>query len=207
MVKPSVARDVTEATADAWVSEPALGEEQSRWSASASTWRSWNRMSPEHEFCEFVAAVVRLVKPEIVIETGVGQGFTTRRVAAALAPGSVLKGFESDDAWRERLARLSFFHGPTRLLAEEPTPTDDDLASVDLLVADSVFDFRFDEVRRWAALAQQGSYIVVHDIGNGHPAWTPHQRLGELITSLGINGVRLPNPRGSFLGQKSGPPG
>ena len=105
MVKPSVARDVTEATADAWVSEPALGEEQSRWSASASTWRSWNRMSPEQEFCEFVAAVVRLVKPELVIETGVGQGFTTRRIAAALASGSVLKGFESDDAWRERLAR------------------------------------------------------------------------------------------------------
>jgi tRNA A58 N-methylase Trm61 len=43
-------------------------------------------MSPEQEFCELVGALVGIVKPAFVIETGVGQGFTTRRVARALRP-------------------------------------------------------------------------------------------------------------------------
>ena len=159
-------------------------------------------MSPEHEFCEFVAALVRMAKPRLVIETGVGQGYTTRRIAAALAPGATLKGFESSPGWRKKLAELDFFDGETVTLAAEPTPTDDDLATVDLLVADSAQKYRPDEVRRWAELAKASSLIVVHDTGNGHPKWTPHHRMGELLASLGIRGLQLPNPRGSFVGQR-----
>jgi hypothetical protein len=97
---------------------------------------------------------------------------------------------------------LPFFDGVRTVLADGPTPSDGDLETVDLFVADSGFDFRFDEVTRWTEQAKAGSYLVVHDIGNGHPDWTPHHRLGELIASLGISGVRLPNPRGSFVGQR-----
>jgi hypothetical protein len=192
----------TKPTVDAWTSEPALEEERPLGKKDSPAWHRWNGMSPEHEFCEFVAALVRLVKPTLVIETGVGQGFTTRRIAAALPPGSLLKGFESDDAWRERLASLPFFDGVTTVLGNEPTPSDDDLAAVDLFVADSGVRFRPGEVTRWAERAKTGSFIVVHDTGNGHPARTPHHKMGELVTSLGISGVRLPNPRGSFVGRR-----
>ena len=189
-------------TTDAWKSEPALGEERSRWNADAPAWQAWNPMSPEYEFCELVGALVQMVKPAFVIETGVGQGFITRRIAAALPPGSVLKAFESNRAWRARLASLPFFDGLTKVLADGPTPSDDELASADLFVADSARRFRPDEIARWAERAKKGSYIVVHDTGNGHPDWTPHHKLGELIASLAIDGVRLPNPRGSFVGQR-----
>ena len=189
-------------TVNAWQGEPELREERSRWHPDAPAWHAWNQMSPEHEFCEFAAAVVRMAKPPLVIETGVGQGYTTRRVAAALASSARLIGFESDRAWREKLAELAFFDGQTATLAAEPTPSDDELASVDLFIADSGQKYRSGEVTRWAELAKPGSLILVHDTGNGHPQWTPHHRMGELIDSLGIRGLRLPNPRGSFVGQR-----
>ncbi len=159
-------------------------------------------MSPEYEFCELAAALALMVKPSLVIETGVGQGYTTRRVAAMLPPGSVTKVFESDLDWRRRLSSLAFFDGVFSVLADVDTPSDEDLASGDLMIADSIFDYRFEEVERWAELAKPGSYIVVHDTGNGHPAWTPHHRLGELIATLEISGITLPNPRGSFVGRR-----
>jgi len=159
-------------------------------------------MSPEHEFCAFVAALVAMAKPRLVIETGVGQGFTTRRIAAELAPGAMFKGFESDEGWRRRLRSLPFFDGDRIRIAEAPTPSDEDLAAVDLLVADSARKFRRDEVSRWASLAKGGALIVVHDTGNGHPEWTPHHRMGELVESLGIEYVSLPNPRGCVVGQR-----
>ena len=195
-------REERSVTVDAWQGEPELQEERSRWHPDAPAWHSWNRMSPEHEFCEFAAALVRMVKPRFVIETGVGQGYTTRRLAAALAPGAMLKGFESGAPWRKQLAGLDFFDGENVVLAAEPTPTDDDLAAVDLFVADSGQKHRPEEIRRWAGLAKPGGLIVVHDTGNGHPEWTPHHRMGELIDSLGLVGLRLPNPRGSFVGQR-----
>jgi hypothetical protein len=196
------ARHETRVTADAWTTEPLPGEERSPWNPDAPVWQAWNGMSPEYEFCEFVGGLARVVKPALVIETGVGQGFATRRIAAGLPPSSVLMAFESDEAWRARLASLPFFDGLRMLLADEPTPSDDELATADLFVADSGFRFRFDEVSRWAERAKKGSYIVVHDTGNGHPHWTPHHKLGELIASLAIDGIRLPNPRGSFVGQR-----
>jgi predicted O-methyltransferase YrrM len=203
MREDSVTGDLRKPRTDAWENEPGLVEERSRRNPGTPAWHSWNRMSPEYEFCAFVAAVAEMVKPAFVIETGVGQGFTTRRIAAALPPGATLKGFESDDSWRERLASLPFFDGVATLLAEEPTPSDSDLAAVDLLVADSASRIRRGEVRRWARVAKRGAYIVVHDTGNRHPEGTPHHRMGALIRRLGISGVWLPNPRGSFLGQQS----
>jgi predicted O-methyltransferase YrrM len=187
---------------DAWKVEPPLADERSRWYPDTRAWHAWNPMSPEHEFCELVAALIRMVKPSLVIETGVGQGFTTRRIAAALPPGAVLRGFESDEEWRGRLAALSFFDGARTVLAEGVTPSDEEFAAADLFVADSHSKLRVDEVTRWAQHAKPGGYIVVHDTGNGHPDWTPHHKLGELIAALGISGLRLPNPRGSFAGQR-----
>jgi hypothetical protein len=144
----------TKPTVGAWTNEPALEEERPLRKPDSPAWHRWNRMSPEYEFCEFVGALVRMVKPALVIETGVGQGFTTRRIVAALPPDSVLRGFESDDAWRERLASLPFFDGVTTVLADEPTPSDDDLAAVDLFVADSGVRFRSGEVTRWTERAK-----------------------------------------------------
>lgn len=164
---------------DAWTSEPLPGEERARWNPDAPAWRAWNRMSPEYEFCELVGALVGAVKPALVIETGVGQGFATRRIAANLPRGSVLRAFESDEAWRARLASLTFFDGETVVLSDEPTPADDELATADLFVADSGFKFRFDEVSRWAQRAKKGAYIVVHDTGHGHPGWTRPPQAGR----------------------------
>ena len=35
-------------------------------------WTAPNGMSPETEVCDFFASLVRMLKPEVVVETGVG---------------------------------------------------------------------------------------------------------------------------------------
>jgi hypothetical protein len=61
-----------------------------------------------------------MTKPKLVLETRVGQAFTTRRLPAALAPGATLKGFESDERWREQLSSLPFFNGAVRCSPMNP---------------------------------------------------------------------------------------
>src|SRR5207244_1747590 len=106
----------------AWVSEPGLEDERQFTPWASGGWSSWNAMSPEREFCDLIAAFARLLSPKKVVETGVGQGYTTRRVAADLGEGQSLLCFESDTAMRAALAGLPFFRQAGRTLAEAATP-------------------------------------------------------------------------------------
>lgn len=157
-------------------------------------------MSPEVEFTEFTGLLVRMLQPALVVETGAGQGYGTRRVAAALGPGGRLRAYESDGYYRALLGRLPFFAEPGRELAPEATPPPGLLAEADLSILDSDDDLRFEEIRRWADAARPGGLVLVHDAGNGHPAGTLHARIRAVIDELGITGRYLANPRGSFLG-------
>lgn len=158
-------------------------------------------MSPEVEFCEFAANLVKMIKPELVLETGVGQGYVTRRMAAELGEGQALLCFESDDNLRKDLRNLDFFSG-TNHLASAPYPDARDFAIADFTLLDSDFSLRFHELETWWKNAKTGSVVLVHDCGNGHTEETGHAQLAAFIHQLGITGVFLKNPRGSFLGIK-----
>jgi hypothetical protein len=154
-------------------------------------------MSAEVEFCEFVAALVRLIRPQLVIETGVGQGFSTRRILAALSGHYV--GYESDAGFREALKGLDVW-GESAQIAEEAEPTPEVMARCDLAILDSgPRKRRVREINLWRAYAPSGSHIVVHDARPDHPRNGLHRRLaGELAGE----GLFLPNPRGSWLHRK-----
>jgi hypothetical protein len=185
-----------------WESEPDPVPEAAYSPAAGSGWRAWNDHSPEVEFCEFAAALVRLVQPSLVVETGTGQGFVTRRIGEQLGPGQRLLCFESDPEWRAALEGMSFFDGEARALSGDVKPVDADLATADLTVLDSDFSHRSQELKTWWRAAPGGALVLVHGTGNGHAPETPHARLGALIRELGIPGVFLKNPRGGFLGLK-----
>ncbi len=182
-----------------WALEPALQDESSHTPWAEPGWQAWNNMSPELEFCEFAGTMVRLAKPAVVVETGVGQGFTTRRIARNLGGGRLV-AYESDHPWRAMLRGLEFFRGATIELSEEPTPSEDQLRDAGLTVLDSDFSIRFEELRRWCRAAPPRALLLVHDSGNGHASRTGHARLRGLIEELGLTGTFLQNPRGSFLG-------
>jgi hypothetical protein len=193
--------------ARAWEEEPELVDETSFTPWAEPGWRSWNDMSPELEFCELAAELARLSGARTLIETGVGQGFLTRRVATRLGPGQRLVCFEANGLWREALSEIAFFRGDGPCsLSTRATPNDIELASAGLCIIDSGLGIRFDELRAWWEHAAPGALLLVHDTGNNHPPQTPHAQIAALILELGIPGTFLKNPRGAFLGVKPGAP-
>jgi hypothetical protein len=166
-------------------------------------WASWNAMSPEVDVCEFAGWLVRMLRPRVVIETGVGQGYLTRRIAENLH-GAHLLCFEADPVVRAELRKLPFFDDMNHECRDSASPSEDDFAHADISILDSDFPVRFDEVRRWWESAGDGAVALFHDCGNGHGPETPHAALASFIQALGITGVFLKNPRGSFLAVKAG---
>jgi len=186
-----------------WVEEPGTEDENAFTPGAPSGWAAWNAMSPEVKFCEFAASVADFTHPAVVIETGVGQGFTTRRLAAQLDPEQRITAFEDDPKLREQIAMLPFFASPNCNLGETPSPTVDDFALADLTVLDSEFPTRLYEFDMWLEAARPGAIVVVHDAGNGHGPDTPHYIMRQRIEESGLTGVFLLNPRGGFLGVQS----
>jgi hypothetical protein len=160
-------------------------------------------MSPELEFCSFACDLARMLEPALVIETGTGQGFVTRRLRAALGAGQRLTCFEADPTWRRALASLPFFQDPRCDLSTNETPNAGEVAGAGLCVFDSSFRMRRKELELWSRSAPDRAVVLVHDAGNRHPDWTQHAKLARLIEQLGIPGVFLKDPRGGFLGMKS----
>jgi hypothetical protein len=193
--------------ASAWNGEPDLVDETSYTAWAEPGWHSWNDMSPELEFCQLAAVLAQIIQPRTMIETGTGQGFLTRRVAEQLGPGRRLVCFEASPLWRQALSSVPFFRGSSSCaLSPKDSPGPLDFASAELSVLDSGFARRSEELKRWWQSASPNALVLVHDTGNGHPAETPHAKLANLITELGIPGVFLRNPRGAFLGIKPSAP-
>ena len=191
---------------DAWSAEPDLRDEADFTPWAKPGWRSWNAMSPERDFCEFVGLTTRLLQPEIIVETGVGQGFSTRRISREQGSGVHLC-FESDPELRTALASLPFFLKGKHRLSAEPTPANEDFRRADLTVLDSDPSYRYEELSRWRESAREGSGLLVHDCGNRHSAGTIHRQLRDMVISLDIPGTFLSNPRGGFFGIHPGPAG
>jgi hypothetical protein len=184
---------------DAWAAEPELVDESEFTPWAPLGWSSWNAMSAERDFCDFVGLLAQMLQPRHVIETGIGQGFTTRRLASRLGDGLHVC-FENDPEIRAALADLPFFADERHQLREASTPSAEDFAQADLTVLDSEPPDRFTELKGWRTAGHAGSVLVVHDCGNGHPEGTYHDQIRRIVEELEIPGVFLRNPRGAFLG-------
>jgi hypothetical protein len=186
-----------------WTIEPRPQDEILRTPWAEPGWHSWNNMSPEVELCDLLVSLVVAYRPKRIIETGTGQGFLTRRVAAVLHGEQRITCFESDPMWREALTSLPFFDAERRLMSPSDSPTVAELADTDITLLDSDFDLRLSETERWWQGAAEGAVIFIHDAGNGHGPETGHAAVRALILELAIPGFFLANPRGAFIGVKS----
>lgn len=167
-------------------------------------WFAWNGMSPEIEVVQFVASLVRLLKPTVTIETGVGQGHMTRAITRVLGDTQMLVCFESDPDWHAAIRGAAFWEGSRATLVANQTPSRNQIGSADFTWLDSDFKFRLDEIELWH---QYGHGVaVIHDTGERHEGVTMHQTVKEKIVELGMDGVWLHNPRGSFVAIQPGRP-
>lgn len=210
----------------AWTNE-GRARDEGRWTDGGEGWTSWNGKSPEVEFCDFAASLVGLINPTKIVETGIGQGYTTRRILWAIGEGQQLRAYESDEEIREiaRIATVVF--GTLRdqmivenvadstfnsavgqfLVSESRTPGPEGFRNCDLAILDSEARYRTLEVLQWAKHAPFGSFCLVHDVLKDRAPDTTHRQLYTHIAvniqnRPGINGIYLPNPRGGWLGQK-----
>ncbi len=163
-------------------------------------WLAHNGQSPEVAVCDFVSKLVRMMQPQLVVETGVGQGYMTRTIASALADtGGKLVAFESDDDWRAMLYEQIFWFDRERTASLSPhfTPPVELMSVADLTIIDSDFTVRFEEIALWDLWAKAGACALIHDTADRDA--TVHQSVRETIKILGMTGVFLQNPRGCFL--------
>ncbi len=118
-------------------------------------WRAWDEWGVEVETAEFLHALVRLTKPELVVEAGTGRGYAAYAIATALEENGHghLVTFEPE---------LSFRQASTVRLAGLPVTIEDgyswdyDGADPDLVFVDSYGAIRERDLRFWPHLLDGG---------------------------------------------------
>ena len=171
-----------------WTSEPEPVPEATFTPWADPGWLAWNAHAVEVQIADFVGAFIRWSHPVLTLETGVGQGFITRRYQT----NRLL--YESDDDWSTRLP----------IKVEGITPTATMIRQADLTILDSNFPLRFAELWLWYSEAKPDGWLFVHDTGTRHPPGTAYQLLGTTIRSFGLGGLWLDNPRGAWIGRRDG---
>lgn len=199
--------------ARSWQSERAPRDETT-WTPGTreGVWHAWTGKGAEAEWIALAAALVACSGARCVIETGVGGGYTTRRLWEALPPDGRLVGYESADELRpiarDGLAALVSSRAPGRArIASEATPTPEAWSACEVAVLDSHTPLRIAELRAWWEHAPSGSLVVVHDVSWDHGEGTPHRQLAEAVADLhanvtGFAWVPTGNPRGGIVGHK-----
>ncbi len=182
----------------------------------------YNTGGVELEVAEFLYGLVRMVKPEAILETGTHKGISASYIALALKENG-----------RGKVTTVEF----------EPTHFNDAnimfsvlalndwinsvLMDVNLLeVADNQYDLifldtephlRFNELLRFWHGLKPGGFVLIHDLGpqmgqtgqtvNGMLDWpygTMPEEMKQLMRTRELNNIHFKTPRGLYLGQKRG---
>lgn len=160
-------------------------------------WHSSDGESTEHEVSMLVAALVRALQPELVLETGAGFGQTTLAIGKALrANGHGTLVSVEIDVERARVVRERCGSLPVHVIATSSLDYVPD-APIDLMWIDSQVELRAAELRWYESAASARCVVGVHDTG---PHKSTSTLLTELVEELVIEPpLYLPTPRGVCL--------
>ena len=187
-------------TYNPWVKEEELQDEWN-FSQIKKGWHAWNIMSPELEFCYLAAAVAdSLPEGSLVIETGMGQGYVTRRLMTA-TENKEFWVYETDPVFIDLAEVGTDEAGYTPPIIKQGSPSLDEFRAADFVVLDSDTRYRTTELLSWIAAANYGSMVLIHDTFH-------HRKIDNQITSAikrhedRLSGCYFPNPRGCYLGAR-----
>lgn len=156
-------------------------------------WRSTDAHSTELEVTELVAAFVRALQPEFVIETGTCWGQTAEAIGRALKANSHgrLVTLEVESQKVEHSAKRC--EGLPVEVLECPSLSYTPDAPVDFAFFDSLVELRPEEFRRYLPHMHPRTVVGFHDTG-------PQHRVRDLLRPLEEEGLivplYLPTPRG-----------
>lgn len=159
-------------------------------------WSSEDGMATELEVREFMYGLVRLIKPQIVIETGSYTGEMTTYIADGMRSNNVSRRLDTCETDRElfaraqRLTEMFDFVTVHHMTGVELINRSD---RIDLAFLDSGGD-RLEEVKALLPRLNQGAFVVIHDTNR-----VAERRSVKHIQAAGIPGTQqldLPTPRG-----------
>lgn len=167
-------------------------------------WHSRDSESTEYEISELVAALVRAVQPEFVLETGTAYGVTSYNIGCALFKNGhgKLVSVDNDrkmiEAARERIASapvsipVEILFGNS-MYYTPPQP-------IDFAFFDSWQEGRAEEFMRFynMGMLKGGAIVAFHDTAPHHQVWKYVKQLEEegLVKTITIH-----SPRGLTIAQ------
>ena len=163
------------------------------WGPPAKAVGAWHEFSPhalEAEIIRYIDRIARhLVKTRsdlVFIETGVGQGYTTRQLVHHLRPDHDLYwAYESDHEWREALSLKDFWLvNLSACLKIYPMPEPREVAIADLMIIHSQKPWNYSEFHLWEATAKPDSILVF---------------TGTLPPETQVPSLTLGNPKGTHV--------
>lgn len=149
-----------------------------------TSWPDPYTMAPTLEDCELLHSLVRVTKPERVLELGTGMGVSARFLSDALLDNGAghLTTVESDKQFWEAIDEtLTPKAGNVSLFEKAPTNAD-----FNLVFIDSGWQQRKHDIRHW--LSVKGPLLVVHDANRDYAGLQSH-------------GVFLPGSDGLWIGR------
>jgi hypothetical protein len=169
----------------------------SPWQPHPEWWHSDDAQATEHEVTELVAAFVRALQPEIVIETGANTGQTTEAIGRALAANGHghLYSLEIDETLAVKAAERCEGLPVTVIRGDSLSWTPPGEAGFAWL--DSETGIRHLELLRYRRFLTAGAIVGIHDTG-------PQHATAQLLWPLAEQGVfaaiTLRTPRGVTFG-------
>ncbi|MEU0493503.1 class I SAM-dependent methyltransferase [Nocardiopsis sp. NPDC006139] len=162
-------------------------------------WHADTAGATETEVVELIGSLVRALQPDLVIETGVLHGTTTRAIGEALARNGHgrLHALEIDERYAQEAAR-AVAHLPVTV-HQRPSTTFVPPAPIDLAFLDSSLEARPQELIDFAPYMHDRTIIVVHDTGPQHPV---RASIAPVADKLGFTLLDLPTPRGLTIGRR-----
>ena len=173
----------------------------------------------EVEVAEFLYSLVRMLKPEYVVETGTHLGISSSYIGQALIhnnKGSMITFEIIPELLANARALWNDLGVPQVIEARlQPSLGSNITRPIDLLFLDSEPQLRFDEFIKFWPQVKDGGFILIHDLhpSMGHHGQTYHgtydwpygdfrEKLGSFLKERKVQTIHFPTPRGFTLFQK-----
>ena len=183
-------------------------------SDSTGKYQMFNTGSVEAEVGEFLYGLVRMIKPQAVLETGLYKGWSGAYIAEALKENE----FGHLDTIEIESQHINSSQGLFGQLGLDSWVTIYDISSLEftpkkvynLFFLDTEPQIRFSELNRFWDYLRPGGYILIHDLhphlANRQPPWEDYVNLiGDKIKSYELIVITFQTPRGLVLMQKVSP--
>jgi predicted O-methyltransferase YrrM len=193
------AAGVTTETAERWVKDRTEDRytPPSPWCDHPQDWHSDDAQATEHEVSELVAAFVRALQPEIVVETGSNSGQTTEAIGRALARNGHghLHSLEIDPVMADLAAQRC--EGLPVTVVRSDSLSWSPPGEVGFAWLDSEPGIRHLELQRLRRFLAGGAIVGIHDTGPQHGT---ARMLLPLVQAGEFTAITLRTPRGVTFG-------